>query len=114
MNNKTKQPAYINIVYKLSLKTTETGVGYFSCSPIKEISFEESIEHLRERPYDTYMHKHLLDIIAKFDDTKMRHIIKKAKRNDYTLLALLYEASLLYDKFTLTKKYFKSEETNKL
>jgi len=114
MKNKTKQPAFIDVVYKLGLKNTETGVGYFSCSPIKEISFEESIEYLKERPYDTYMHKHLLGIIAKFDDAKMRYIIKETGQNDYTLLALLYEASLLYDKFTLTKKYFKSEKTKKL
>jgi len=53
MNNNTKQPAFINIVYKLGLKNTETGVGYFSCSPMKKISFEESIEYLRDHPYDT-------------------------------------------------------------
>ena len=114
MNNKTEHPPYINIVYKLSLKTTDTGVGYFSCDPVKKISFEESIEYLRDHPYDTYMHKHLLDMIAKFDDTRMQQLIKEARQDDYTLSALLYEASLLYDKFTLTKKYFESEKTKKL
>lgn len=114
MNNNTKHPPFINIVYKLGLRDTETGVGYFSCSPMKEVSFEESIEYLRAHPYDTFMHKHLLDIIAKSDDAKMMQIIKEAKQDDYSLLALLYETSLLYDKFTLTKKYFKSEETKKL
>jgi len=114
MNNKTKQPAHIDIVYKLNLKTTETGVGYFSCDPMKEISFEESIEYLRDHPYDTYMHKYLLDIIAKFDDAKTMQLIKVARQDDYTLSALLYEASLLYDKFTLIREYFKSEETKKL
>lgn len=114
MNNKTKQPAYIDISYKLGLKATETGVGYFSCDPMKEIGFEESIEYLKDHPYDTFMHKHLLDIIAKFDDTRMQRLIKEAKQDDYTLSALLYEASLLYDEFTLFKKYFESEETKKL
>lgn len=113
-NNNTKQPAFIDVVYKLGLKNTETGVGYFSCDPVKELGFEESIEYLRDHPYDTYMHKHLLDIIAKFDDTRMQRLIKEAKQDDYTLSALLYEASLLYNEFTLFKKYFESEETKKL
>ncbi len=113
MNNKTKQPAHIDIVYKLNLKTTETGVGYFSCDPIKEISFEESIKYLINHPYDTYMHKYLLDIISKFDDAKTMQLIKEARQDDYTLSALLYEASLLYDKFTLIREYFKSKETKK-
>jgi len=114
MKNKTKQPAYINIVYKLSLKTTETGVGYFSCSPIKKISFEESIEYLRDHPYDTFMHKYLLDIIANFDEKKIKQLIKGARKNNYTLSALLYEASLLYDNFNLFKKYFEPKKTKKL
>ncbi|MCK4620189.1 MAG: hypothetical protein KAT52_09600, partial [Desulfobacterales bacterium] len=113
-NNNTKQPAFINVVYKLGLKNTETGVGYFSCSPMKEISFEESIEYLRDHPYDTYMHKHLLDIIANFDEKKIKQLIKEARQDDYTLSALLYEASLLYDNFNLFKEYFESEETKKL
>ncbi|MBC2696657.1 MAG: YcaO-like family protein [Desulfobacteraceae bacterium] len=114
MNNKTEHPAYINIVYKLNLKIADTGVGCFSCDPMKEVSFEESIKYLRDHPYDTYMHKYLLNMIAKFDNVKTMQLIKEAMQDDYTLFALLYEASLLHDEFTLTKQYFESEETKKL
>jgi len=111
MNN-TKPPAFIDVVYKLGLKDTETGVGYFSCGPIKEISFEESIEYLRAHPYDTFMHKYLLDIIAKYNKTEVAQLVEEVDKNDYTLLALLYETSLLYNKSTLTKKYFESKVPN--
>ena len=112
MNNNTKQPAFIDVVYKLGLKDTETGVGYFSCGPIKEVNFEESIEYLRDHPYDTFMHKHLLDIIAKYNKIKVVQLVEEADKNNYTLLTLLYEASLLYDEFAIVNKHFE-EETEK-
>ena len=102
------------ICYDLRLMTTDTGVGYFSCCPTEEAEFDESLAYLHEHPYDMFMHKYLLNEIAELDEMHVKQLIEKAKQNDRVLQALLYEATLLHEKFTRLRKYFDQTEAKKL
>ena len=79
--------------YKLQLKRTAAGVGYFAARPAGVSSFEEALAYLREHPYDEFMHKHALELLAGFDSERVRELFAAAGDRDPLLTALLVEAT---------------------
>ena len=98
MSQKTVQSA-IQMQYELRLKNTTSGAGYFFCFPEENIGFDKLLSYLRVHPNDEFMHKYLLETIGQFDEKRFSRLIEKTEKNNTTLLALLYEVSLLSDKF---------------
>jgi ribosomal protein S12 methylthiotransferase accessory factor len=92
--------------YELRLTTTASGSGFFSCFPLDDPEFEESLSYLHSHPNDEFMHKHVLTAIRSFSKENLREMIEKSKKNDGVLAALLFEACLVYDKFSGLIKHF--------
>lgn len=109
MNQQTSQ-----VHYELRLVTTDSATGYFSCQPEKKMSFENSLSYLREHPNDEFMHKELLSQIAAFENKKIKKLIHTALKDDPLLLSLLYEATLLHEKFHSLQPLFPKEILGKL
>jgi YcaO-like protein with predicted kinase domain len=97
--------------YILRLIETEAGTGYFSCVPVDETDFEEGLACLRTHPCDEFMRKHLLSIIASWDEDRLRREIQQAALDDAQLRALFYEASVQVDKFKGIQRLFTPSET---
>jgi len=90
--------------YKFNLSDTVGTVGYVSCEPPADLTFEEALAYLEEHPLDDFMHKHLLTCVQNFDQKKFKALLKTAVE-EYTILkpvlaALLYETCMLYGKFS--------------
>lgn len=90
--------------YKFNLSDTVGTVGYVSCEPPADITFEEALAYLEEHPLDDFMHKYLLTRVQNFDQKKFKALLKTAVE-EYTikkpvLAALLYETCMLYGKFS--------------
>ena len=102
------------IKYKLSHIESGVGVGLFACVPEKELNFEEALEYGRKHPCDQFMHKHLLDMVGKFDPDYLEELIQKSRKDDLNLLSLLYEACVLNKKFEGLKGMFDSIDIESL
>lgn len=113
MNNQTV-PASTQMHYELRLTTTASGVGYFACCPAEETVFNDYIEYLRSHPFDEFMHKHLMESLSVLKEEKIRDMIKKAGKDDPVFLSLLYEVCHIYEKFTVLRKLFESEDLKEL
>lgn len=104
--------------YKFNLSDTVGTVGYVSCEPPADITFEEALAYLEEHPLDDFMHKYLLTIVQNFDQKKFKALLKTAVE-DYTIIkpvlaALLYETCLLYGKFSKMLALFPNNATEQL
>ena len=85
--------------YQLKHALTLAGVGCFSAQPGPNLSFNEMLEHLREHPLDTFMHRHLLEAMAEHRTRKFQKLVEAMPKDDPVLTALLYESSLVHDRF---------------
>lgn len=104
--------------YKFNLSDTVGTVGYVSCEPPANITFEEALAYLEEHPLDDFMHKYLLTSVQSFDQKKFKALLKTAVE-DYTIIkpvlaALLYETCLLYGKFSKMLALFPNDATEQL
>ncbi|MBW1940586.1 MAG: YcaO-like family protein [Deltaproteobacteria bacterium] len=104
----------MQLQYDLRLNTTASGTGYFSCCPVKETDFDKSLNHLRAHPNDEFMHRNALKAIAEMNEGQVMTRIKDSGQNDPLLLALLYEACLLHEKFAKLRECFDLSEAKKL
>ena len=102
------------IKYELRLTTTASGAGFFSCFPLDNPGFEECLSYLHSHPNDEFMHKHLLSIIRSFSKEALFKMIEKSKQNDKVMAALVFEACLVYEKFSHLRKQFSPVEKKQL
>ncbi|WP_243545797.1 YcaO-like family protein [Pseudodesulfovibrio tunisiensis] len=88
--------------YKLQLMDTNFGVGMFAADPAPNLSFNEMIDHLRQHPFDTYMHEFVLRKFGDFRTRKLAKLIKDVMRDncesDPILGAILYEAVISHQR----------------
>lgn len=100
--------------YELRLMNTASATGYFAACPLLAAGFDDMLSYLREHPYDEFMHKHLSEMLSSLEDEQARQIFEVAGGRDPVMLAMLYEVSLLYDKFSGLRQCFDSKEAAKL
>lgn len=86
--------------YRLERMGTGQGVGYFSCVPEGAPSFEEALSQSRDRPYDQFLHKHLLGLLQEMDVPEVEALAGRGLGGDPHLLALVYETYVLQTKFS--------------
>jgi len=86
--------------YKLQMMNTDFGVGMFAALPDVNLSFNEMIAHLRNHPYDDYMHEFVLQGFKDFRTRKLQKLIKQAMKDkgqsDPVLTAVMYEACICH------------------
>ncbi len=79
--------------YKLELQETAAATGYFSSVPDVVLSLDALFEYLHEKPYDEFMHHHMLRVVSTFREERMTAMIENSiKENNHVLTALLFEA----------------------
>ncbi len=94
------------IHYELRLMTTDSGAGFFACRPQAPLSFDAQLSYLEMHPNDEFMRKELLLNIAALEKKQFKKKLKAASRSHPLLHSLLYEASLLYEKFSGMQSLF--------
>lgn len=100
--------------YNLRLSTTASGVGYFACVPAEEASFDEYLTYLRGCPLDNFMHGYLLDMMGRLDAESAKQILDVARGRDPVVTALLYEASLSFNRLAALRISFGRAEVQDL
>lgn len=101
--------------YKLKRTGTAVGVGWFSCTPEKELRFQRALEYLRQHPNDQFMHKYLLQQAAKLESEELRSLIQEGQRKGSShLLALLYETCILNVRYQHIKDLFDTMDRTEL
>jgi len=88
--------------YKLQMMNTDFGVGMFAALPEVNLSFNAMIDHLREHPYDDYMHEFVLQGFKEFRPRKLQKLIKTVMKDkgqsDPVLTAVMYEACICHSR----------------
>ena len=88
--------------YKLQMMNTDFGVGMFAALPEANLTFNQKIGHLREQPYDDYMHEFVLQGFNEFRTRKLEKLIKEVMKDkgqsDPILTAILYEACICHSR----------------
>lgn len=104
--------------YELKLMDTQAGVGCFAAMPKQNLSFSAMVDHLRQAPYDTYMHEHLLDGLGRHRPKKVEKLINGVMTDngssDPVLTALLYEACLVHGRLEKYLPMFEGVDVNSL
>jgi len=78
-----------------------------SAVPTKEMAIEDIIAYLHSHPNDKFMHKYLISRLGEFSKDGLDQLIEKAKkREDFLLLASLYQTCISYPKFYNLRKKF--------
>ncbi len=89
--------------YELKLMDTISGVGCFGAIPGPNLSLSEKLDHLRDNPFDDYMHQFMLNGMKDIRTKKVEKMVLQATqgdlRHDKVLAALLYESCLVHDRF---------------
>lgn len=52
------------ISYEMRLVNTEAVTGYFDCVPLESMKLEDAIDTLCTRPMDTFLHRHVLNMLC--------------------------------------------------
>lgn len=102
------EPEIEALNYELRLVSTSSGVGYFTCCPMKDMGIDAALAHLRACPNDEFMHKHILDRITECDEKLVEQLIAEAQ-HDPVFFAILCEAVLSEEKFAGLKTHFDKE-----
>lgn len=96
--------------YKLQMMNTDFGVGMFAALPDVNLSFNEMIDHLREYPYDDYMHEFVLQMFKDFRTRKLKKLIVQVMKDkgkaDPVLTAVMYEACICHERQRSLLKLF--------
>ena len=86
--------------YEFSREGTGLGVGWFTCLPKGSPGFPDCLHHLHAHPHDQFMHRHLLSLAGNMDPDEVRSLTDAGREGDPLLMAAMYEACLLNDKFS--------------
>ncbi|MCG8531633.1 MAG: YcaO-like family protein [Desulfovibrionales bacterium] len=104
--------------YRFNLSDTVGTVGYVSCEPPQDITFDEALAYLETHPLDDFMHKHLISRLQQFDQKPFKALLKTAVQEyeiiNPVLASLLYETCLLYGKFSKLLAYFPDNAAEQL
>lgn len=92
--------------YELKLAATTLGVGYFACYPPQSASFDENLGYLRTSPFDSFMHRHLVDRIGTLNAETAERILELAWGRDPVVMGLVYEAALSFTGLSDLMKHF--------
>ncbi|WP_338667137.1 YcaO-like family protein [Pseudodesulfovibrio methanolicus] len=88
--------------YKLQMMDTDFGVGMFAALPDVNLSHNEMMDHLREHPFDDYMHEFVLQGFKEFRPRKLEKMIKDAMldqgKSDPAGTAIMYEACICHQR----------------
>ena len=88
--------------YKLQMMDTDFGVGMFAALPDTNLSHNEMMDHLREHPFDDYMHEFVLQGFKEFRPRKLEKMIRDAMRDngrsDPAGTAVMYEACICHQR----------------
>ena len=67
--------------------------------PDEVLDFKQSVEYLREHPFDDFMHRHVLSCVCALDKDKIKKLYIETRLNDKLFRAILYEACLNNENF---------------
>jgi ribosomal protein S12 methylthiotransferase accessory factor len=82
------------ITYAMTLMTTEASTGFFACVPTPEPDFHAALAFLRQRPLDTFMHRHVLGLICRLPLEAVQGLRDRIGDAGPLFHALVREASL--------------------
>jgi ribosomal protein S12 methylthiotransferase accessory factor YcaO len=102
------------LTYRLSLQQTTASSGYFACAPEPAPSLEAGLAHLKRRPNDLFMHKHLLQRLAEEGLNPLLERLDRTTTGETTLRALLAEALLLHPRVDRVEAYLRRSELTRL
>lgn len=91
------------MLYELKLMDTVAGVGCFAAMPGPNLSLNQMLDHLREAPFDDFMHHFALQQLGKLRTRKVEQYIAEVcadEHRDPMLASLLYEACLSHFRLT--------------
>ena len=81
-----------HIHYKLKHAGTSSQTGYFAIVPEERIDFEKGLSLLKSRPFDSFLHKYLLDSLSDMEEESIRSVYQNAKdQSDWCALSLFAE-----------------------
>ncbi|MCP4114138.1 MAG: YcaO-like family protein [Desulfobacteraceae bacterium] len=101
--------------YKLELSDTQLATGFFTTVPSPPLSLEQGLALLKERPMDQFLHRYVLDLMARLDEKEIARLIKQAKTDgDRELQALACEQILLSHSLAKVEQFFSKETITEL
>ncbi len=93
--------------YILKFVSISATTGYFEVVPDHDIDFEDALILLHKSPYDSFLHRYVLNLLKDFNDRQIADLIKKAEKDgDLILQAIACELILLSGSFVKVKKFF--------
>ncbi len=99
--------------YELKLTKTDSGAGFFCCTP-ESLPLKQSVQYLKEHPFDDFMHRHVLSCICALDKDKIEKLIVETGLKDKLFRAILYEACLNDENFYNMLLLFEGSEIESL
>lgn len=96
--------------YKLELSDTQLATGFFTTVPSPPLSLEQGLALLKQRPMDQFLHRHVLDLMARLDEDEIARLIQQANaEEDRVLQALTCEQILLSHSLAKAEQFFSRE-----
>jgi ribosomal protein S12 methylthiotransferase accessory factor YcaO len=103
------------IRYKLKHAGTSSQTGYFTIVPQEQIDFVKGLSLLKTRPFDSFLHKYLLDSLSDMDEESIHSVYRTAKDNaDWCTLSLFAEHVISQKGPSGRTAYFDDEEIKKI
>lgn len=62
--------------YRLDRIGAGQGVGWFACVPENEWTLPDGLAYLRDYPYDSFMHRHLLGVAGRMEEDEVRSVLR--------------------------------------
>ncbi len=101
--------------YVMKLVKTASTTGYFDVVPHDDIKFENAVKILNNRPYDSFLHRYVLNCLKDFNDKQISTLIKKAKKDgDLVLQSIACERILLSGSLVKAEKFFSEKKIKAL
>ena len=85
--------------YELVLRTTASGIGFFSTRPVEQMPLPLAARYLVAHPFDDFMRKFLLEGVEVLAPEELGRLIGENLHAPRPFLAMLHEACILYPKF---------------
>ena len=102
-----------HIHYKLKHAGTTSQTGYFSVVPAERIDFGKGLSLLKSRPFDSFLHKYLLDCLSDLDEGSIHSMYQNAREDsDWCALSLFAERVLARNGASGLTAYFDEDEKN--
>lgn len=86
------------VKFRLDRIGTGQGVGWFACVPEAGWGLPEGLAYLRDHPYDSFMHRHLLAVVGRLEEGEVRSLLGDGATGDPVLLTLAAERLVAKDR----------------